>query len=173
MFESTGVTGTEGSIQSCHSNAVRYSMAEDAYTFSDFRQDVAVLSRSGELMWKLADVVSGGNASWGGAQHGHQLLADRILIFANDGAGNGASAVYEYGLDGTEIRVFNSGGHATNFGDVQRLSNGNTIITYSTDGLIQEVDADDNVVLEAEAASAFGYVSFRDSLYGLPLDIQE
>lgn len=173
IFESTNVTGTAGSISSCHGNAVRYSMAEDAYTFSDFRQDVAVVTRSGELMWKLTDVVSGGNASWGGGQHGHQLLDNSLLIFANDGAGNGSSAAIEYGLDGSLIKQFNSAGHATNFGDVQRLSNGNTIITYSTDGLIQEVDADDNVVLEASAGSGFGYVSFRDSLYGLPLDIQQ
>jgi hypothetical protein len=146
-------------------------MAEDAYTFSDFRQDLAVLRRSGEVLWQLADLVSGGNDSWGGAQHGHHLLENSIVIFANDGATNGSAAI-EYGLDGTELRVFNSAGTATNFGDVQRLSNGNTIITYSTDGLIQEVDADDNVVLEATAGSAFGYVNFRDSLYGLPLDLQ-
>ena len=172
VFESTNVTGTAGSMQSCHGNAVRYSMTENAYTFSDHRQDVAVVSRTGTLMWKLTDVVSGGNAAWGGSQHGHHLLAGSLLIFANAGAGNGASQAIEYGLDGSLIKTFNSAGQATNFGDVQRLSNGNTIITYSTDGLIQEVDVNDTVVLQAEASSSFGYVSFRDSLYGLPLDIQ-
>ncbi len=173
VFESTNVTGTAGSIMSCHGNAVRYSMKEDAYTFSDYRQDLAVVARDGSLMWKLGDVVSGGNASWGGAQHGHQLLDSSILIFANDGAGSGRSQAIEYGLDGSLIKAFNSAGQATNFGDVQRLPNGNTIITYSTDGLIQEVDANDTVVLEVEGSSGFGYLSFRDSLYGLPLDIQQ
>jgi hypothetical protein len=173
VFESDGVTGTGGSIQSCHGNTVRYSLRDDAYTFSDHRQDVAVVGRDGTLMWKLTDVVSGGNDSWGGSQHGTHLLEDSLLIFANDGAGNGASAVFEFAFDGSVIREFASGGHSTNFGDVQRLPNGNTVITYSTDGLIQEVDAEDNVVREAQAASAFGYASFRDSLYGLPLDIQQ
>lgn len=172
VFESTNVTGTPGSIQSCHSNAVRYSMKEDVYTFSDLTKEIAIVNRDGSVAWKLTEKVSGGNSSWGGAQHGHQLTDSSILIFANNGASNGSAAI-EYGLDGSLIKQFNSAGRATNFGDVQRLSNGNTIITYSTDGLIQEVDASDTVVLQAEAGSGFGYVSFRDSLYGLPLDIQQ
>ena len=61
----------------------------------------------------------------------------------------------------------------TNFGDVQRLSNGNTIITYSTSSLMQEVDASDSVVLEVKGSGSFGYVEFRDSLYGPPLDIAQ
>jgi len=56
---------------------------------------------------------------------------------------------------------------------VQRLSNGNTIITYSTSSLIQEVDASDAVVLEVKGPGSFGYVEFRDSLYGPPLDIAQ
>lgn len=173
VFESTNVTGTPGSLASCHGNAVRYSQTEDAYTFSDHRQDVAVVSRAGELLWKLTDKVSGGNASWGGSQHGHQLLDDSLLIYANDGAGNGRSQAIEFGLDGSVIKAFNSGGSATNFGDVQRLPNGNTVITYSTSSLIQEVDPDDNVVFEVEGKGPFGYVEFRESLYGPPIDIQQ
>ena len=64
-------------------------------------------------------------------------------------------------------------GGATNFGDVQRLSNGNTIITYSTSRLLEEVDANDTVVLQVMGAGSFGYVEFRDSLYGPPLDIAQ
>src|SRR5690606_14708284 len=50
-FESTNVTGTAGGgISGCHGNAVRYSATEDAYTFSDHRQDVAVVERSGSVL---------------------------------------------------------------------------------------------------------------------------
>jgi hypothetical protein len=39
--------------------------------------------------------------------------------------------------------------------------------------LIQEVDASDTVVLEIKGSGAFGYVEFRESLYGPPLDIAQ
>ena len=68
--------------------------------------------------------------------------------------------------------MFKTNGGATNFGDVQRLPNGNTLITYSTSSLIQEVDASDAVVLEIAAVGSFGYVEFRKSLYGEPSDNQ-
>jgi hypothetical protein len=173
VFESTNVTSMGTGMSNCHGNSVRYSKTEDVYTFSDWQKDVADVSRSGTLNWKLSQKVSGGNASWGSAQHGTQLLASSILLFANNGAGSNKSQAIEYGLDGTLIKKFNSGGSATNFGDVQRLSNGNTIITYSTSSLIQEVDSSDSVVLEIKGSGSFGYVEFRESLYGLPLDIQQ
>jgi len=172
VFESTGVTGSSGSLTSCHGNAVRYSRKEDVYTFSDWQKDIAVVDRAGMLKWKLSEKVSGGNSAWGSAQHGHQLLDSSILIFANNAGGNAKSQAIEYGLDGSVIKKFNSGGGATNFGDVQRLPNGNTLITYSTSSLIQEIDASDAVVLEIKAGGSFGYVEFRKSLYGEPIDNQ-
>jgi len=173
VFESTNVTSMGTGMNNCHGNAVRYSKKEDYYTFSDWQKDLAVVTRAGALVWKLSQKVSGGNASWGSAQHGHQLLDSSILLFANNGAGMNKSQAIEYGLDGTLIKKFTSNGSATNFGDVQRLSNGNTIITYSTSSLIQEVDASDTVVLEVKGPGSFGYVEFRDSLYGPPLDINQ
>ena len=87
-------------------------------------------------------------------------------------AANKSQAI-EYGLDGHLIKKFNSNGSATNFGDVQRLSNGNTIITYSTSSQMQMVDANDTVVLDIKGSGSFGYVEFRESLYGPPLDIAQ
>jgi hypothetical protein len=176
VFEPTGVIGvgtTQGtSATQCHGNAVRYSKKEDYYTYSDWQHELAAVSRAGALQWKLTDKVSGGNTAWGSAQHGHQLLDNSILLFANNGTA-GKSQAIEYGLDGHLIKAFASMGSATNFGDVQRLSNGNTIITYSTSRLLEEVDANDTVVLQVMGASLFGYVEFRDSLYGPPLDIAQ
>ena len=173
VFEPTNVTSMGTGMANCHGNAVRYSKKEDYYTYSDWQHELAAVTRSGMLVWKLSQLVSGGNASWGGAQHGHQLLDKSILLFANNGGGTNKSQAYEYGLDGTLIKKFTSNGSATNFGDVQRLPNGNTVITYSTSNLIQEVDASDAVVLEVKGPGSFGYVEFRDSLYGPPLDIAQ
>jgi hypothetical protein len=171
VFESSNVTGMPGSLNSCHGNAVRYSKKEDYYTYSDWQNDIAVVDRSGMLKWKLSD-KTGGKTAWGGKQHGHQLLDSSILIFANDAAGASKSQAVEFGLDGTLIKKFNSGGGATNFGDVQRLPSGNTLITYSTSNLIQEVDSSDAVVLEVKSSASLGYIEFRKSLYGEPLDSQ-
>jgi hypothetical protein len=174
VFEPTNVTGPGKSFPSCHGNSVRYSKTEDYYTYSDWQEDVAVVNRTGTLEWLLSKKVSGGHTAWGGEQHGTQLLDNSILIFANQGT-SGKSQAVEYGLDGHLIKAFNANGSAnvTNFGDVQRLSNGNTIITYSTNSLMQEVDSSDTVVLEVKGSGSFGYVEFRDSLYGPPLDIAQ
>jgi hypothetical protein len=173
VFEATNMTSTGTGMQNCHGNAVRYSKKEDQYTYSDWQKELAVISRAGVLQWKLTQKVSGGNTAWGSAQHGHQLLDNSIILFANNGAGMNKSQAIEYGLDGHLIKKFNSNGGATNFGDVQRLANGSTIITYSTSGLMQVVDASDTVVLEVKGTGSFGYVEFRDSLYGPPLDINQ
>jgi hypothetical protein len=174
VFEPTGVTSTGTTFPSCHGNSVRYSKKEDFYTYSDWQSDVAVVTRTGTLQWLLSKKVSGGHTAWGGQQHGTQLLDSSILIFANQGTGGKSQAV-EYGLDGHLIKAFSGNGssNVTNFGDVQRLSNGNTVITYSTSSLMQEVDASDSVVLEVKGSGSFGYVEFRDSLYGPPLDIAQ
>jgi hypothetical protein len=173
VFEATNMTSTGTGMNNCHGNAVRYSKKEDEYTYSDWQKELAVISRAGVLQWKLSQKVSGGVSAWGSAQHGHQLLDNSIILFANNGAGSNKSQAIEYGLDGHLIKKFTSNGSATNFGDVQRLANGNTIITYSTSSLLQMVDANDAVVLEVKGSGSFGYVEFRDSLYGPPLDISQ
>jgi hypothetical protein len=170
VFESQGVVSGSG----CHGNAVRYSQKENLYTFSDVNTDVYVIDRSGKLQWKLSERVSGGNGSWGGTNHGHQLLDTSILVFANRGGGNNASTAIEYTLQGELIKEFTSGGYTANLGDVQRLPGGNTLITYSNGHLIQEVDPQGNVVLEINGgSSSFGYAEWRESLYGPPQDIVE
>jgi len=171
VFEATNMTSTGTGMNNCHGNAVRYSKKEDYYTYSDWQKELAVVSRTGTLQWKLSQ-KTGGNTAWGGVQHGHQLLDSSIILFANNGAGSNKSQAIEFGLDGHLIKKFTSNGSATNFGDVQRLSNGNTIITYSTSSQIQMVDANDAVVLDIKGSGSFGYLEFRESLYGPALDIQ-
>jgi hypothetical protein len=53
-------------------------------------------------------------------------------------------------------------------GDVQRLANGNTLVTFSTQGVIHEVDASGALVqsLSFGTSGATGYVIKRPTMYG-------
>ena len=52
-------------------------------------------------------------------------------------------------------------------GDVQRLPGGNTLVTYTTDGTIVELDPSWNEV--QTFSGRFGYSNWRPTLYGPPL----
>ncbi len=52
-------------------------------------------------------------------------------------------------------------------GDVQRLPNGNTLVTFSSKGLIQELDPTGKVI-RTLTTTAFGYADWRQTLYGPP-----
>jgi hypothetical protein len=56
----------------------------------------------------------------------------------------------------------------TVLGDVQRMPNGNTVIAYSAQGIVHEVDADQNLLQEIvwPIGGAFGYMIKRPTLYG-------
>ena len=157
----------------CHGNAVRYSAAEGVYTFSDVSTDIVQLTRGGELQWKLTETVPGGNTTWGGTQHGHHLLKDSIVVFANAGAESkaGPSAVIEYALaDGAELWRYEGANSelSANLGDAQRLPGGNTLVTFSNDSIVHEVTLEREVVLEWTGGpnTRIGYVEWRPSLYG-------
>jgi hypothetical protein len=168
----------------CHLNSVQYYAEDDTITFSDRIPGCYVkVTRSGDVLWVLggdaSTFTSGNGLQWiggqGGGQHGHHILApDRMLMFANGMVGS-SSMVYELVLDeqaGTALRVWEyDGGEQTSvLGDVQRLPNGNTLVTYTSAGTIHEVDPDRNLVqsLTWSLGGAVGYVQRRDSLYGPP-----
>jgi hypothetical protein len=158
----------------CHGNALRYSQAEDVFTFSDVSQDVLIVNREGGVEWRVSEILSGGIADYGGRQHGHHLLNDSIVIFANSGAGNMISSAVEYTLDGQEIWRYESGNFSANLGDVQRLPGGNTLVTFSNDSVVHEVNGDGEVVLEFDGGGSFiGYSLWRPSLYGAPPDVSD
>ena len=55
-------------------------------------------------------------------------------------------------------------------GDVQRMPNGNTVVAYSTRGVLHEVSADGRNLQTWTwpAGSTFGYIQKRATLYGPP-----
>jgi hypothetical protein len=157
----------------CHSNALRYVHGLDVYTFSDLTNDIVSVDRTGNVTWRLSETLPGGIATLGGRQHGHHMLQDSIVVFANDGGGQNNSAALEFLLaDGSEIFRYVSGEFTANLGDVQRMPGGNTLVAYSNSGIVHEVDASGNLVMRFECQNAeLGYALFRPSLYGPPPDI--
>jgi hypothetical protein len=167
VFESEGLVDPNAGRVGCHGNALRYWPDFDGYSFSDRHQDILFSSRTdGSLLWRLSDRVEGGNVAWGEEQHGHHLADDRLLVFANAGGGPRRSAVVEYTTEGEETFRYVGGLYTQHMGDVQRLPGGNLLVTYSNASIIQELDAEQNVVLEIDGADKiFGYTEWTDTLY--------
>lgn len=169
-----------GDSAPCHSNALGYSQWDDSVVVSELDNDSYFkVTRAGKLVWVLGGTGSDfTGASWDN-NHGLDLLAeDRLLIFNNGpmGQGSGSRAI-ELKLDltaKTATRAWEYFAQPTIanaiMGDVQRLWNGNTLVTYSTQGVVHEVNAAKEVLQEIEwpLGGAIGYVSKRQSLYGPP-----
>jgi hypothetical protein len=164
--------------ETCHANSVHY-YADSGYTVSDLVHNAYVkLDDLGQLEWMLGGGVDStfvGEGSVWSRQHGHQLLApDRLLFFNNQTAAEktsralevtfdlvGGAATYapfEYGVEGLSSQVL---------GDVRRLPNGNTLVTYSVGaGLLHEVDPYGDLVRSIDfPGGPCGYTDFRESLY--------
>jgi hypothetical protein len=162
----------------CQVNYLAYFQGDDSFFVSDYDQSTVVkISRQGELKW----VLNGTNSTISGtkwtAQHGiHALGPDHLIVFSNKGeSGQSDSLVYELTVDETAKTATTllryDGGIATGFGgDVQRLDNGNLLITYSSSGVVQELGPD-NTVLQSftfPIGGTLSYMEKRRSLYDSP-----
>jgi Arylsulfotransferase (ASST) len=159
-----------------HPNSIHYYPADDSYTVGDRNPSLFVkLSRAGELIWQFG----GSNPkdpskfftnvpAWS-FNHGHQLLADGTFLFFN----NPVNEAWAYKLNTTTMTATQLWGYASPgavssiLGDVQRLPNGNFLVTFSTSGVIQEISPAGTLVAQFSSAT-FGYAEFRESLYGPP-----
>ena len=155
---------------SCHSNSINWWPEEGYYTLSVLDQNsILAFERTGEPLWILGGRESTFSGADWRAQHGHHLLSSaRIVLFNNQAAGG--SAVLEYQFGGAEARLvwdYPSSNSTQSMGDVKRLPNDNTLITYSNQGVIREIDDSDQVVREI-VTSGIGYTVRRASLYGPP-----
>lgn len=160
-----------------HANSILYHPVDDTYTVSDRYPNLYVkLSRAGQLLWQfggsnpVGEFISGG--SWQ-VNHGHHLLDDGTMLIFNNGSGTGSSPVIGFQLNesttktATEVFRYSSSSNSPVLGDVQRLPNGNTLVTYSTSGIIHEVKADGTLVQVFQTTS-LGYATWRETLYGPP-----
>lgn len=168
---------------STHPNVLRYYERIDGYTVSDLNvPGVLHFNRQGGAVWQVEGYCSEPLEECETMQlagtHGHQWLENgNLLVFlAGIGTGNFGQRdpVVEYSFDGS---VASSNAHLDWFyletgsslilGDVERLSNGNTLITYSDTGVIQEVTPE-KALVQSLTAESLGYSSFRETLYGPP-----
>jgi hypothetical protein len=181
----------QGGASACHVNNIQYSKVDDTLVFSDLdNQSITKVTRGSNS--KAVWTINGSHAtitgvSWKGSQHGIHLLGlddsglDHIMLFNNNmssasGSGDGSVAL-EIKLDltaktSTKVWSFKGAKNLQNdvMGDLQRLPNGNTVMAYSTKGVVQEVDSSGTVLTDWSFAlgAEFGYIEKRLTLYGPP-----
>jgi hypothetical protein len=167
-----------GSGDSYHCNYVVYHESDDSYTISDRNPNLVVkVTRAGSPVWQIGGDCGGAPApqcasgTWK-VNHGHDFDPNGNMLLFNNGQ-SGASHVFEFQITDsgsfgiTTIKDFTSGNYSSSsMGDVQRLPNGNTLITYSRDGVILEVDPSWATV--QTFSGEFGYAEWREALYGPP-----
>lgn len=175
-LDSTGFVAASASF---HANALRYYERDDSFTVSDlYVSAILKLSREGVPQWQVGEACPDEpNSNCADATvlgtHGHHLLEDgRLLVFRGRMM---PSPVVEYALSlGEELFTaelgwsYTSEGYSMTLGDVQRLGNGNTLITYSNQSEFHEVSPSGEVVRRLRRSGQFGYASFRETLYGPP-----
>jgi Arylsulfotransferase (ASST) len=165
-----------------HPNALHYYPWDDSYTLSDLYGSLFVkFTGEGELVWQLGGTAPKdpakffkGAPAWK-ENHGHQLLADGSFVFFDNGYG-GNSKIHVLALDTTTMTATESFSYTLPcgtpfYGDVQRLANGNYLVTCSNDGKIIEMTSSGGVVAtltNPQPFGKFGYSEFRESLYGPP-----
>lgn len=162
-----------------HANALEYIPEEDAYYVGLRNLDciVKVDRSTGEAQWVFGgpatDFDFDGNPPFA-EQHEFQLLDGSVLIFDNGTVSRHYSQAVEVSVDtdtwssdvlwsyATDPALFVPAG-----GDVHRLPSGNTLITWSTAGQIDEVTPDGDLVWQFRTDLGAGvfYTIWEDGLY--------
>ncbi len=165
-----------------HANAIDISDDGEAYLVSFLSLDsvVRIDRATGKVDWRVGGRHSDVTTADGGTElfdHQHQFhwLGDRLLAFENGPLSMGVSAALEYAVDLEGGQVELAWEHPSSLGlsspilgDVQRLEGGDTLITWSYAGRIEQVTPEHEVswALQASVGGAFGYTEL---LTGLPL----
>ncbi len=156
-----------------HANALDFLPDEGAYTLSSRKLDTIfhIQRDTGDVHWRFggeqsdfapADALTAFPIS----QHQHQLLGDRLLVFDNGPPEQTASRAVEYLLETdamTASEVFSYYPdpplYSYAYGDVSRLADGATLVTFSVSGQMDLVDVDGELQwrLNALFGGAFGY----------------
>jgi len=156
----------------CHANSIDYLEASDSFTVSDLYRDTIVkVSAAGALQWVFGGTASDFSGTDWNKQHGHHLFADnQILIFVNEDSA--PSHAIGYMLDTGAMTAtpnfnYDPSANSRQMGDIQRLPDGNTLVTASVSGEMHLVDPAQQLI-RSFSAQGFGYAEFRTSLYGPP-----
>ncbi len=178
---STIATSAEmfGSRSTYHANSLAYYEADDTYTVGDLEMTgFTKVTRAGEPLWDFRAACSDTDPLCAEGDlignHGHHLVDGRFLFFK---ARETPSRVFEYtftetpsSISATLLWTYDPG-DAGSFilGDVQRLPNGNTLITYSGDREFRELSPEGDLLQSIVSNVHLGYADYRETLYGPPL----
>ncbi len=167
-----------GSSNTYHCNYIIYHPADDSFTISDRNPNLVVkVKHDGTPVWQIGGSCTNAKApkcatgTWQ-VNHGHDLDGNGNMLLFNNGQ-SGASHVFEFKISETTSAIsystskdFTSSNSSNVLGDVQFLPNGNFLVTYSTSGIMLEVDSSWSTVQTLKAS--FGYADWRENLYGPP-----
>lgn len=175
-----GGSGLAGGGMTFHANSIHYHPTDDSYTVGDRNPNLFVkLSHAGQVLWQFGGSCDNAPApkcapgTWK-VNHGHDMLDDGTFLFFNNGQ-SGASTAFFYKLTETgtfaatpaDPPSYSPGTTSSVLGDVQRLPNGNTLVTFSTASVIHEIDPTTKIVVQ-QISGPGGYANWRPTLYGPP-----
>ena len=175
--EDTAIEVTGGTSWT-HGNALDYDPSTEHYTVG-LRNPSALLHierGSGEATWVLGGPTStftlGDDTTATDYQHQFTVLDDGVLVFDNRSSDVDTARVVEYAFDGDtahEVWTYETVPPLVivALGDALRLDNGDTIVSWSTAGQLEQVDAEGELIwrINTDLGTAFGYLSHTDSLY--------
>jgi hypothetical protein len=175
-------SGTAVGASACHCNAVQYDRNDDTIVFSelDTSSIVKVARDTKKVVWVMSSQNSAKATVTGMTwknQHGMHIFDKTHLLFFNNNTGpNSAALEAELSISSGKGTAKQSWSYPSNvtvqyMGDVQRLENGNTLITYATGGEIREVSASGTLLQTIKVSGSGNLVGFsekRKSLYGPP-----
>jgi hypothetical protein len=164
-----------------HANALDYLEDEDAFLVSFLAWDAILrIDRgSGQVDWVLGSdlgdfTLPNGDPDIFENTHQMEMLDDSLLVFVNGDVQGGTSRAIELALDedaGVATPVWEHWPEPTvqclTLGDVHRYPTGNTLITWSFAGMIDEVGPGGDVLwsLSTTLGGALGYTTAMESLY--------
>jgi len=163
-----------------HANAISYDPADEAYYVSlrNFACILKIDRASGEIVWILggreSDFEIEGEVFTD--QHEFELLDDgaSIVLFDNGTAGRYNSRVLEYALDFEAWTATEQWSYELDppifvptGGDVTRLPSGNTLVTWSSAGQMDEVSPGGELVWRQnlDLGGGFGFTQWQQDLY--------
>ena len=168
-----------------HANALDYDPGEDCYYVSirNLHCIYKIDRATGEPVWKLGTedsdfLINGHGWDFSYYQHQFQVLDGGILIFDNGDPKGQVSRVVQYNLDESTFEAsvewaYHSVPELYNYGlgDVHRFDDGNTLVTWSTAGQLEEINYDREVIWRLnidELGAGFAYTNWLESFYDTP-----
>lgn len=165
----------------CAANTAHYDAASNVVVWSMFQTStvLGIDLTSGELLWELGEYPGGLGVSPESIrlelQHFPNWTPDGTLLLTTHVPGGHEQHIREFALDiggNVATQVWDYAPEAGYYGDyageATRLPNGNTLVNFGTDGVLQEVTPAGDVVWEVDWRNRLlGHLTPLDDLYAL------